>query len=72
MRFTGNIFFLSELELEAKAVLREYLTTKYDDIERFFNEWKMTFISDGPFEAQKDLDIIKKKMTNPDDFMVRT
>lgn len=64
--------FFSELESEAKAVLREYLTTKYDDIERFFNEWEMTFTSDGPFEAQKDLDIIRKNMTNPDDFSVRS
>lgn len=30
----------------------------------------MTFLSDGPFETQEDLNAIKQKMTNPDDFMV--
>ena len=30
----------------------------------------MTFLSDGPFETQEDLNVIKQKMTNPDDFMV--
>ena len=68
----GNLFVFLELESEAKEVFREYLTSKYDDIERFFNEWKMTFTSDGPFETQDDLRKIAKKMTNPDDFMVRT
>lgn len=43
---------------------------KYKDINRFFNEWKMTFLSDGPFETQEELNAIKQKMTNPDDFMV--
>lgn len=30
----------------------------------------MTFVSDGPFETQEDLNAIKQKITNPDDFMV--
>lgn len=30
----------------------------------------MTFLSDGPFETQEDLNAIKQKMTKPDDFMV--
>ena len=45
---------------------------KYKDIERFFNEWKMTFESDGPFTSEQDLGNLEKAMTDPDDFMVRT
>lgn len=58
-----------QLEFEAKEALREYLRTKYEDIDRFLNEWKLTFLSDGPFETQEDLSSIKQKMTDPDDFM---
>lgn len=45
---------------------------KYKDIERFFNEWKTTFKSDGPFTSEQDLGNLKKAMTDPDDFMVGT
>jgi len=31
----------------------------------------MTFISDGPFNSEKELSDIKEKITKPDDFMVR-
>lgn len=62
-----------ELETEAKNVFREFLTAmKYKDIERFFNEWKMTFKSDGPFTSEQDLGNLEKAMTDPDDFMVGT
>lgn len=64
-------FFLSlELEPEAKDMFREYLKAKYDDIERFFSEWEMTFTSDGPFETPEERSNITEKMTKPDDFMV--
>lgn len=52
-------------------MFREWLKLQYSDIERFFNEWKMTFISDGPFNSEKELSDIKEKITKPDDFMVR-
>lgn len=65
------IFFFAELETEAMEVFREYLKDKYQDIERFFNEWKMTFHSDGPFKTEQDLHFLSEKMTKPDDFMVR-
>ena len=53
-------------------VFREYLKDrKYRDIERFFNEWKMTFHADGPFQNEQDLQLLSQKMTKPDDFMVR-
>lgn len=59
-----------ELETEAKNVFGEFLTAmKYKDIERFFNEWKMTFKSDGPFTSEQDLGNLEKAMTDPDDFM---
>jgi len=58
-----------ELESKAKEVFREWLKLQYSDIERFFNEWKMTFISDGPFNSEKELSDIKEKITKPDDFM---
>lgn len=62
-----------ELETEAKNVFGEFLTAmKYKDIERFFNEWKMTFKSDGPFTSEQDLGNLEKAMTDPDDFMVGT
>ena len=64
---------MAELETEAKEVFRDFLTAKkYQDIKRFFNEWKMTFTSDGPFSSEQDLSALEKKMTKPDDFMVRT
>lgn len=64
--------FFVELETEAKEVFREYLRAmKHQDIERFFNEWKMTFTNDGPFKTEQDLRTLSKKMTKPDDFMVR-
>jgi len=54
-------------------VFREYLKDKkYRDIERFFNEWKVTFHSDGPFKTEQGLQLLGEKMTKPDDFMVRT
>ena len=63
----------TELETQAMDVFREYLKDKkYQDIERFFNEWKMTFHSDGPFNTEQDLQQVAEKMTKPDDFMVRT
>lgn len=65
------IFFFAELETEAMEVFREYLKDKYQDIERFFNEWKMTFHSDGSFKTEQDLHFLSEKMTKPDDFMVR-
>ncbi|XP_058946236.1 uncharacterized protein [Pocillopora verrucosa] len=59
-----------ELETEAKNVFREFLTAmEYKDIERFFNEWKMTFKSDGPFTSEQDLGNLEKAMTDPNDFM---
>ena len=65
-------FFFAELETQAMDVFREYLKDrKYQDIERFFNEWKMTFHTDGPFQSEQDLQILSQKMTKPDDFMVR-
>lgn len=74
MRFYGyhtDAFFPSlELESEAKDMCREYLKAKYDDIERFFSEWEMTFTSDGPFETPEERSNITEKMTKPDDFMV--
>ena len=52
-------------------MFREFLIRgKHHDIERFFNEWKMTFTSDGPFKTEKDLSEISEKMTKPDHFMV--
>ena len=67
------IFYIAELETQAMNVFREYLKDrKYQDIERFFNEWKMTFHSDGPFKTEQDLQHLDEKMTKPDDFMVRT
>ncbi|KAJ7375152.1 hypothetical protein OS493_001890 [Desmophyllum pertusum] len=43
-----------KLETEAKEVFREYLEAmKHQDIERFFNEWKMTFTSDGPLKLNR-------------------
>lgn len=66
-------FFRLELETEAKEAFREFLIAmKYKDIERFFNEWKMTFESDGPFTSEQDLGNLEKAMTDPDDFMVGT
>ena len=66
-----NICFI-ELETIAKDVFREYLTaTNHSNIERFFNEWKMTFRSDGPFETEEDQNELTQKITEPDDFMVR-
>lgn len=67
--FYKKVTSKEKLESEAKEILREYLRDKYRDVNRFFNEWKMTFLSDGPFETQEDLNAIKQKMTNPDDFM---
>ncbi|KAK2558535.1 hypothetical protein P5673_019255 [Acropora cervicornis] len=67
--FYKKVTSKEKLESEAKEILLEYLRDKYKDINRFFNEWKMTFLSDGPFETQEDLNAIKQKMTNPDDFM---
>ena len=61
----------AELETQAMDVFREYLKDKkYRDIERFFNEWKMTFQSVGPFNTEQDLQLVREKMTKPDDFMV--
>lgn len=61
------------IETQALDIFREYLKDKkYRDIERFFNEWKMTFHSDGPFKTEQDLQLLGEKMTKPDDFMVRT
>ncbi|KAL9983122.1 hypothetical protein ACROYT_G005253 [Oculina patagonica] len=58
------------LQREAKDVFREYLRAmKYQDTERFFSEWKMTFHSDGPFKTEHDLRTLSEKMTKPDDFM---
>ena len=73
-RLTTTIpFFWLELETEAKEAFREFLIAmKYKDIERFFNEWKMTFESDGPFTSEQDLGNLEKAMTDPDDFMVGT
>ena len=66
------MYVFAELEAEAKDVFREYLrTTEYQNTERFFNEWQMTFQDDGPFETEEDLRILSEKMTNPDDFKVR-
>ena len=45
---------------------------KYKDIERFFNEWKITFERDGPFTSEQDLGNLETAMTDPDDFMVGT
>ena len=67
------IFYIAELETQAMDVFREYLKDKkYPDIERFFNQWKMTFHSDGPFKTEQDLQLLDEQMTKPDDFMVRT
>lgn len=66
------MYLFAELETQAMDVFRRYLKgKKYRDIERFFNEWKMTFHSDGPFKTEQSLQFLGEKMTKPDDFMVR-
>ena len=69
-----KIRFGPELESEAKDAFREFLGTVYPDwsdrFESFFNEWKMTYTSDGPFETEHDRANINDKMTHPDDFQV--
>ena len=69
-----KILFVPELESEAKDAFREFLGTVYPDwsdrFESFFNEWKMTYTSDGPFETEHDRANINDKMTHPDDFQV--
>lgn len=69
-----EIHFVPELESEAKDAFREFLGTVYpgwsDRFESFFNEWKMTYTSDGPFETEHDRANINDKMTHPDDFQV--
>lgn len=69
-----KIRFVPELESEAKDSFREFLGTVYPDwsdrFESFFNEWEMTYISDGLFETEQDLANISEKMTHPDDFQV--
>ena len=69
-----KIRFVPELESEAKDAFREFLGTVYPDwsdrFESFFNEWKMTYTSDGPFETEHDRANINDKMTHPDDFQV--
>ena len=71
---TVIILFVSELASEAKEAFREFLRIAYpgpeEDNERFFNEWKMTYKSDGPFNTENDLSLVSAKMTKPDDFMV--
>ncbi|XP_073232650.1 uncharacterized protein [Porites lutea] len=61
-----------QLESEAKDAFREFLGTVYPDwsdrFESFFNEWKMTYTSQGPFETEHDRANINDKMTHPDDF----
>ena len=69
-----KILFVPELESEAKDAFRDFLGTVYPDwsdrFESFFNEWKMTYTSDGPFETEHDRANINDKMTHPDDFQV--
>lgn len=74
MEILYKIRFVPELESEAKDAFREFLGTVYPDwsdrFESFFNEWKMTYTSDGPFETEHDRANINDKMTHPDDFQV--